>query len=135
MRPTPHESEAWFPGQKEILELISRGEPLEETLTSLVHVIEEQASGMLELPNVVGLEVLRHIKGDDGTRTIPVVVLTSSKEESDRVESYDLGVNSYIVNPVDFDQFVEAVRMLGKYWLLLNEPPITPSLPPPSDES
>lgn len=77
----------------------------------------------LNLPKIDGLEVLRAIKGDERTRTIPVVVLTTSKEERDVIESYRLGVNSYIVKPVDFDKFVEAVRQLGMYWLLLNEPP------------
>lgn len=78
----------------------------------------------LKLPRVDGLEVLRQIKADERTRTIPVVMLTSSREESDIVRSYKLGVNSYIVKPVDFDQFVEAMRHLGMYWLLLNNPPV-----------
>ena len=69
-------------------------------------------------------KTLDRIKGHEQLRTIPVVVLTSSKEESDIVESYHLGVNSYIVKPVDFDQFAEAVRQLGLYWLLLNQPPV-----------
>ncbi|MDD5724358.1 MAG: response regulator [Syntrophales bacterium] len=77
----------------------------------------------LKLPKVDGLEVLKTIKGDSRTRVIPVVVLTSSKEEKDIVESYRLGVNSYIVKPVDFDKFIAAVRDLGLYWLLLNQPP------------
>jgi two-component system response regulator len=76
----------------------------------------------LKLPRVDGLEVLRRVKADPRTRTIPVVVLTSSREERDIVESYQLGVNSYIVKPVDFQQFTEAVRELGLYWLLLNQP-------------
>ena len=77
----------------------------------------------IKLPRVGGLEVLRHIKADKRTRVIPVVVMTSSVEERDLVESYQLGVNSYIVKPVDFDQFSEAVRLIGFYWLLLNQPP------------
>ena len=77
----------------------------------------------LKLPKVDGLEVLRAIKSDPVTRIIPVVVLTSSKEERDIVESYKLGVNSYIVKPVEFDKFVAAVKDLGLYWLLLNQPP------------
>lgn len=81
----------------------------------------------LKLPLVDGLEVLRQIKADSRTQMIPVVVMTSSKEESDVVESYKLGVNSYIVKPIDFEQFTEVVRQLGFYWLLLNQPPPTKS--------
>jgi len=77
----------------------------------------------LKLPKVDGLEVLRRVKADERTRTIPVVVLTSSREESDLVASYHLGANSYIVKPVDSEKFFEAVREIGFYWLLLNEPP------------
>jgi len=77
----------------------------------------------LKLPKVDGLQVLQRVKSDQRTRSIPVVVLTSSGEERDIVESYQLGVNSYIVKPVDFAQFTEAVRQLGLYWILLNQPP------------
>jgi len=76
----------------------------------------------LKLPKVSGLEVLKKLKSDERTRTIPVAVLTSSQEEKDMVESYKLGVNSYIVKPVDFDKFVEAIGEIGLYWLLVNKP-------------
>jgi two-component system, response regulator len=79
----------------------------------------------LKLPKVDGMEVLRQIKADPRTRKIPVVVLTSSKEDRDLEEAYQLGVNSYIVKPVEFDRFVEAVEQLGLYWSLLNTAPQT----------
>lgn len=78
----------------------------------------------LKLPKVDGLEVLRRMRADERTRVLPVVVLTSSREEKDIVESYKLGVNSYIVKPVDFDKFVKTVSDLGMYWLLVNVPPL-----------
>ena len=77
----------------------------------------------LKLPKVDGLEVLRQVKADPRTKTIPVVILTSSTEERDLVESYRLGVNSYIQKPVDFAQFRETVKQVGLYWLLVNQPP------------
>jgi two-component system response regulator len=77
----------------------------------------------LKLPKVDGLEVLQRCKSDPRTSKIPVIVLTSSREERDIVESYKLGVNSYIVKPVDFPQFTDAVRQLGLYWMVLNEIP------------
>ncbi len=77
----------------------------------------------LKLPKLDGLDVLRRIRGDARTRLIPVVVLTSSKEERDLVDSYSLGANSYVQKPVDFGEFVEAARQLGLYWLVLNQPP------------
>jgi len=76
----------------------------------------------LKLPKVDGLEVLKRIRADERTRLVPVVILTSSKEEQDIVNGYNLGANSYIRKPVDFVQFVEAMRLLGLYWLVLNEP-------------
>lgn len=80
----------------------------------------------LKLPKVDGLEVLQRLKADPRTRKIPVVILTSSKEQSDLIRSYDLGVNSYIVKPVNFDQFVQAVQDLGMYWMVLNQAPLPP---------
>jgi two-component system response regulator len=77
----------------------------------------------LKLPKVDGLEVLRRLRGDERTKLLPVVILTSSKEDQDLINGYRLGANSYIRKPVDFGQFVEAVRQLGLYWLVLNESP------------
>jgi len=77
----------------------------------------------LKLPKLDGLEVLRRLRSDARTRLLPVVVLTSSKEEQDLAQSYSLGVNSYIRKPVEFEQFIEAVKQLGLYWLVLNEAP------------
>jgi len=79
----------------------------------------------LKLPRVDGLEVLRRVKSDERTKAIPVVVLTSSREQRDVVETYQLGVNSYIVKPVDFEKFVQAVSEVGLYWVLLNQPPVS----------
>lgn len=76
----------------------------------------------LKLPKIDGLEVLRHLRDNEATRMLPVVMLTSSSEERDIIESYSLGANSYVRKPVDIDQFTEAVRQLGLYWALLNEP-------------
>jgi CheY-like chemotaxis protein len=81
----------------------------------------------LKMPKVDGLEVLRQIKNDSRLKTIPVVMLTSSREERDLVESYKLGVNAYVVKPVDFNQFITAVKELGAFWAVLNEtPPLVP---------
>jgi CheY-like chemotaxis protein len=79
----------------------------------------------LKLPKVDGLDVLKRIRAEECTKCLPVVILTSSKEEQDIVESYNLGVNSYVCKPVDFSEFMEAARELGLYWLLLNQSPVT----------
>jgi CheY-like chemotaxis protein len=83
----------------------------------------------LKLPKVDGLEVLRRIRAEERTRNLPVVILTSSREEQDLIESYRLGVNSYVRKPVDFTQFMQAVQTLGLYWLVINESPPESSRP------
>ena len=133
--------------ETEILLVEDNDEDLELTLRALkqhrlanrIHVARDGAEALaffqqqsqlpkvvlldLKLPKVSGLEVLQAIRGDERTRALPVVVLTSSREEPDVKRCYDLGVNSYIVKPVDFDAFVKAVAEVGLYWLLLNQPP------------
>jgi two-component system, response regulator len=79
----------------------------------------------LKLPKVDGMQVLKRIKGDPRTRIIPVVLMTSSKEEKDLVVGYNLGANSYLQKPVDFDEFRKMVKLLGLYWLVINQPPVT----------
>ena len=106
-------------GQEALEYVFCTGRYATRDITDQPHVILLD----IKLPFVDGLEVLKRIKSDQRTRTIPVVMLTSSREERDLIESYRLGVNSYIVKPVDFDQFKESARSLGMYWLLLNRPP------------
>jgi two-component system response regulator len=79
----------------------------------------------LKMPKVDGMQVLKRIKGDARTKTIPVVLMTSSREERDMLGGYDLGVNSYLQKPVDFDDFRKMVKLLGLYWLVTNQPPVT----------
>lgn len=104
-------------GEEALDFLFSKGEYSERGLEMVPKIILLD----LKLPKIDGLEVLRRIRGDERTRSIPVVIMTSSSEEKDIVESYRLGVNSYIVKPVDFDKFADTVAMLGFYWLLMNK--------------
>ncbi len=106
-------------GEEALDFLFARGKFAHRTLENWPKVVLLD----LKLPKVDGLELLRAMRADPRTKLIPVVVLTTSREESDIVESYRLGVNSYIVKPVDFDKFTEAVKDMGLYWLLLNQPP------------
>lgn len=87
------------------------------------HVMPQVVLLDLKLPKVDGLEVLRRLRADERTRRLPVVVFTSSSEEEDMLSSYSLGANSYVRKPVEFEQFLEATKQLGLYWLVLNEPP------------
>lgn len=107
-------------GQEALDFLFCKGKYSERSLKDYPKVILLD----LKLPKVDGLDVLRAIKSDERTKAIPVVVLTSSKEERDVVTSYQLGVNSFITKPVEFDAFMENVAQLGMYWVMLNHPPI-----------
>ncbi|MDR7489151.1 MAG: response regulator [Armatimonadota bacterium] len=108
----------------------------EDGAEALAYLFQERGSAQdalpavvlldLKLPKVDGLEVLRRLRADERTKWLPVVILTSSREEQDLVAGYVLGANSYVRKPVDFMQFAEAVRQLGLYWLVLNEPPPSP---------
>ena len=80
----------------------------------------------LKLPKIMGLDVLKRLRADERTKLVPIVVLTGSNEESDRYQSYVEGVNAYVVKPVEFDNFADAVRQLGLFWLVINEPPPDP---------
>jgi len=88
----------------------------------------------LKLPKVDGMQVLKQVKGDPRTKTIPVVMMTSSREERDMLNGYNLGVNSYLQKPVDFDQFRKMVKLLGLYWLVTNQPPIANGGAPPTGQ-
>ncbi len=105
-------------GEEALDFLLGSGPYSERDLTQMPSVVLLD----LKLPKVDGLEVLRQMRAQENTKRIPVVILTSSNEERDRIESYGLGCNSYVRKPVDFNQFIEAVRQLGLYWLVLNEP-------------
>ena len=109
-------------GQEALDFLLARGAHAGRTSSPLPELVLLD----LKLPKVEGLEVLRQIRANPRTRLLPVVILTSSREERDLVAGYSLGANSYIQKPVDFNQFVEAVRQLGLYWLVLNEAPPAP---------
>lgn len=110
-------------GEEALEYLMGTGKYTGRTVTDLPEVVLLD----LKLPKVGGLEVLRAVRADPRTRLLPVVVLTSSSEEPDIITSYQLGANSYIRKPVNFDQFVDAIRQLGLYWLVLNQaPPANP---------
>jgi two-component system response regulator len=104
-------------GEEALDYLFSTGQHADTTFIPAVVLLD------LKLPKVDGLEVLRQMRASERTRRIPVVILTSSKEQEDVIQGYNLGANSYVRKPVDFDQFLEASKQLGLYWLVLNEPP------------
>jgi len=106
-------------GQEALDYLFKEGESAAGQTGTAPHVVLLD----LNLPKISGLEVLRRLRADERTKRLPVVVLTTSAEERDIIESYDLGANSYVRKPVDFVQFLEAAKQLGLYWLVLNRPP------------
>jgi two-component system response regulator len=89
----------------------------------------------LKLPKIDGMQVLGQVKGDPRTKTIPVVLMTSSREERDMVSGYNLGANSYLQKPVDFEQFRKMVKLLGLYWLVTNQPPVNGGAPSPAGQT
>lgn len=110
------------------IQIIKDGEEALEYISATGRYVERDVNKKpkvilldLKLPKVSGLEILKELKSKEHTKTIPVVVLTSSREEKDMIESYNYGVNSYVVKPINFDSFSEAVAALGLYWLLINE--------------
>src|SRR5271155_3545590 len=117
---------------KRILLVEDSEQDIELTLAALEghHVANEVVILLdLKMPRVDGLEVLRQIKGDPELKKVPVVMLTSSREEQDLVRSYELGVNAYVVKPVNFQQFMDSVKQLGCFWAVINEPPPHPLAP------
>jgi len=109
-------------GEEALDFIFARGKFVERQMKNIPRVILLD----IKMPKVDGIEVLRSIKTNDATKFIPVVIMTSSKEEQDIVKSYELGVNSFVVKPVDFDGFSKAVSELGMYWVLINQPPLQP---------
>jgi two-component system response regulator len=107
-------------GEEAINFLFGKNEFAERDITVLPKVILLD----IKMPKVDGIEILRQVKANENTRKIPVVIMTSSKEEQDIINSYAIGVNSYVVKPVDFEGFAKAVSQLGLYWLLTNQPPV-----------
>src|SRR6201982_1874611 len=114
----PNEAVAPADGEQALYYLYSRGKFMRRSPENPAVLLLD-----LKLPKVDGLEILQQIKSDDKLKMIPVVVLTSSREEKDMVASYKMGVNAYVVKPVDFHEFVNAIKELGVFWAVINEPP------------
>jgi CheY-like chemotaxis protein len=104
-------------GEEALDYLYKRGKFVNETGMPAVILLD------IKMPKMNGIEVLRHIRADDRFKTIPVIMVTSSREEKDLVESYNLGANSFVVKPVDIVQFIDAIKVLGQYWAVINQPP------------